>query len=157
MILILFFLSIVCSHSFAQDVDDKNTWDTARVDAVKAQKAKDIVQMYMHDYFEESNADAAIKHCAVPFAWDRWNLISSMEELKAQFAQTIQEKKGGSRKLTIDKITVEKARREIIDQVIPVDVYYVKIRIKIEGMSGTEGVLFAVQMTPEPKIIGLCD
>jgi hypothetical protein len=46
----------------------------------------------------------------------------------------------------------------MLDKIVPLDIYYVMLKIKREGDNNrSDAALFAVQMSDNPKIIGLSD
>lgn len=148
-IFLLLVLVAVTSLCYSQ-----NAADTI-IDPVKAEKAKVIVQQYLQLWVKGTEMDSLTALCAVPFAWDRKEIISDIRQLKTELTTTRSEK--GLLAFTIDTVYVKKVKREIIDVVVPIDIYYVVARVRRKGSRNFDGVLFAVQMTTEPKVVGISD
>jgi|GEM_PF-2865311 len=154
-------LLLLASSAFGQEnpMSGKDT-TLKNLDPVKAEKAKKLVYDYTRIWLrgDTQSVDSLVALCAFPFAWDRKEIIPGAEEFRQTQLRIIKEK-GRNRVSAIDSVYVKATRHEILDKVIPVDVYYVVLRLKItrSGKTKTENALFAVQVSGEPKIVGLSD
>lgn len=142
----------------AQDSSPYSDTTLALVDPVKAEKAKALVLDYIRILAKGDNTDSLVNICSIPFSWDRKRIIDNWSDFKAS-QQSIIEDKGKNRKFVIDTIFIRRVRSEMLDAIIPLNVYYVLVKIKIpkEVKDRTFGILFAVQITEDPKIIGFSD
>lgn len=151
--LILFFeiTNSQTSHNFP-DTTGKST------DPIRAEKAKSVVLKYIHLIAKGENIDSIMNMCSVPFALDRKEIISERAALKQKYVEMIADK-GKNRVFSVDTIFIRTTRKEILDNIIPLDVYYVVVKIKLpnETKEDTHGILLAVQMSDNPKIIGFSD
>lgn len=128
------------------------------INPIRAEKAKSVVLNYMRLFSKGENIDSILALCSVPFSWDRKEIISEKAALKQKHIDIIA-KKGKNRAFSVDTVFVKATRKEMLDKIIPLDVYYVMIRIKAASDPNGEGygIQFAVQMSDNPKIIGLSD
>jgi hypothetical protein len=128
------------------------------VDPIKAEKAKALVLDYIRILSKGGNLDSLVNLCGIPFSWDRKRIIDNWADFKTA-QQAVIANKGKNRKFEIDTVFIKAARREMLDEIIPLNVYYVIVRIKIarDNREKTAGVLFAVQICDHPKIIGFSD
>ena len=128
------------------------------VDPAKAEKAKALVLEYVRIIAKGTNADSLVKICDLPFSWDKKIIVDNWADFK-KAQQAIISNKGKSRKFIIDTVFVKAVRSEILDEIIPLNVYYViaKITVTKVNYEKTAEVLFAVQICEDPKIIGFSD
>lgn len=142
----------------AQDNDTVTDTTLNLVDPIKAEKAKALVLNYVRIISKGGKPDSLVKICGIPFSWDKKRIIDNWADFKAA-QQEIISKMGKNRQFEIDTIFVKAARSEILDEVIPLNVYYLIAKIKAtrDNYEKTAEVLFAVQITDNPKIIGFSD
>lgn len=128
------------------------------LDPIKAEKAKALALDYLRIFAKGDNIDSLVKICSVPFSWDRKRIIDNWVDFKAS-QQSLIDEKGKDRQFKVDSVFIKAIRSEILDRVIPINVYYVVVKIKYtwEGRERSSGVLFAVQISDEPRIIGIKD
>jgi hypothetical protein len=128
------------------------------VDPIRAEKAKALVLDYVRIIAQGTNADSLAKICGTPFSWDKKIIVDNWADLK-KAQQAIISNKGKNRKFIIDTVFVKAVRSEILDEIIPLNVYYVIAKIKVtkDNYEKTAEVLFAVQISDNPKIIGFSD
>lgn len=128
------------------------------VDPIKAEKAKALVLDYIRILAKGDHPDSLVNICSIPFSWDRKRIIDNWSDFKAS-QRSIIEDKGKNRKFIIDTIFIRTVRSEILDAIIPLNVYYVIAKVKVpkEIKDRTFGILFAVQISEDPKIIGFSD
>ena len=128
------------------------------IDPIRADKAKSVAVSYMRLFAKGENIDSILHFCSVPFSWDRKEIISEQAALKQKYIDIIA-KKGKNRAFSVDSVFITATRKEMLDKIIPLDVYYVMMRIRLPGDPNGKvyKVRFAVQMTDNPKIIGISD
>jgi hypothetical protein len=128
------------------------------VDPIKAEKAKALVLDYIRILSKGDNPDSLVNICSIPFSWDRTRIIDNWADFKTA-QQSVVAEKGGNRQFIIDTVFIKRARIEMLDKIIPLNVYYVIARIKIasDNREKAAGILFAVQISDHPKIIGFSD
>ncbi|MGC4104038.1 hypothetical protein [Ferruginibacter sp.] len=158
--------TIACFVTKAQITSKKEPYkflnaDTTlkELDPVKAAQAKTLVLDFTRILSKGDNVDSVINLCSVPFSCNRKEIIDTKGDLKTVF-QKIVEDKGKNRYYEVDTVFIRAIRREVLDNIIPLNIYYVVIRMKVMK-NGTirksSPVLFAVQVTDDPKIIGIAD
>lgn len=128
------------------------------INPIRADKAKSVAMNYMRLLAKGENIDSILDLCSVPFSWDKKEIISEQAVLKQKHIDIIA-RKGKNRAFSVDTIFVRATRKEMLDKIIPLDVYYVVIRIKLASDPNGKvyGIQFAVQMSDNPKIIGISD
>lgn len=128
------------------------------VDPIKAEKAKALALDYVRILSKGENPDSLVNICGIPFSWDRKRIIDNWADFKAA-QQSVVANKGKNRQFIIDTVFIKGAKIEILDDIIPLNVYYVIVKIKIArgDKEKTYGILFAVQISDNPKIIGFTD
>jgi len=142
----------------AQDISPYTDPSLKLVDPVKAEKAKALVLDYIRILAKGDNTDSLVNLCSIPFSWDRKRIIDNWADFKAS-QRSIIEDKGKNRSFIIDTVFIKGSRSEMLDEIIPLNVYYVIAKIKVpkEIKGRTFGILFAVQISENPKIIGFSD
>jgi hypothetical protein len=128
------------------------------INPIRADKAKSVAVNYMRLLAKGENIDSILALCSVPFSWDRKEIISEQAALKQKHIDIIA-KKGKNRAFFVDTAFIKATRKEMLDNIIPLDVYYVMIRIKqtSDPNGKVYDILFAVQMSDNPKITGISD
>ena len=159
-ILSLLFSKNIYSQDQREESEPKYSFpDTTlqSLDPKKAEIAKSLVVSYTRLLAEGKNIDSIVLLCSVPFAWDRKKIISDKKEFRNTQIKLIEEK-GKNRNFIIDSVYIKATRKEMIDKIIPLDIYYVMIKIRLtKEDQRSHYALFAVQMSDDPKIIGLSD
>lgn len=134
--------------------------DTTRsaIDPVREGKAKKLAQTYTELIAKGDNADSIVALSSIPYALDRVEIINHRDSLKKVF-QRIFDEKGKNRVFVFDSIYVSATRREIFDKIIPLDIYYVVVRVKVTraGKEKIRAILLGIQMSDNPKVIGFSD
>lgn len=128
------------------------------VDPIRAEKAKALALDYIRRLSKGDNPDSLVNLCGIPFSWDRIKIIDNWADFRTA-QQSVIANKGKNRQFKIDTVLIKAARIEILDAIIPLNVYYVAVKIKIvkDNKEKTKGILFAVQISDNPKIIGFSD
>lgn len=147
---------ILCiNFSFGQSSLDKIDTSSSSLDLIQATKAKALVVDFATLLYQGQDINKLLNKCSLPFAIDGEKIISSKEELKKTFSDIIN-LTGKGRKITIDSVYILGSRKEILNDVIPIHVYFVVLVLKIkDGKDEFEkSGGFAVQITDSPKIIG---
>jgi hypothetical protein len=159
---ILIFLVLLClfavNYSFCQESNNYPDTSDKVTDHDRTQKAKNLVLTFTRLILQGNDVDSILAICAVPFSWDRNEIISDFASLKNALERVIQQK-GKGRQFFPDTVFIKKTRKEILDNIIPLDLYCMVIKIKNKpgDAEKSDEILFAVQMSDEPKIIGFSD
>ena len=155
-ILILFCLLINQYVLFAQ-LSTTKVKDTT-ISLSESEKIKSFVQKYSALVINRGNIDSVINLSSIPFTWENGKVIRSSRELKKELTIAFADKKGRSI-LKSDTIIIKEVKTKIHGKRLPVLVSYIEQTFKyIGGEDNTEQVLkviFAVQLTNPPKVIGV--
>ena len=155
-LLVLFFLFFKQYVLFAQQ-STTNVRDTI-MSFSESEKIKSLVQKYSALVITRGNIDSITNLSSVPFAWENGKIIRSIRQLKKELTIAFADKKGRLI-LKSDTILIKEVKIEIHDKGLPVLVSYVEQTFKyIGGEDNKEQVLkviFAVQLTNPPKVIGV--
>jgi hypothetical protein len=159
----IFFLIFAISFLTATRVQGQGEYsppDTSRasIDPLREVKAKTLALEYCSMLMKGVSTDSIAAICTIPFSWDRKQIISDWETFH-RIHREVFEKKGINRPWSCDSIYVMATRKEVLDEIIPIDIYYVIVRINTvgKGKERAANVMLAVQMGDEPKIVGLSD
>ena len=154
----LLILMIGLQTTYGQARQNNSDTTLKNLDPVKAEKAKSIVASYARLFFNGENIDSLASLCSLPFAWDRKKIIETWPDFKKE-QQLIIDQKGKNSELVIDSVFVAAIRSEMLDKVVPVNIYYVIVTVKFnrEGKERSANALFAVQISEQPKIVGFSD
>src|SRR6476659_8865724 len=154
----LFILVFAIQTSHGQAKQNNSDTTLKNLDPAKAEMAKSLVASYARLFFKGENIDSLASLCSLPFAWDRKKIIENWTDFKKE-QQLIIDQKGKNRELAIDSVFVAAIRSEMLDRVIPVNIYYVIVTVKFnrEGKERSANALFAVQISEQPKIVGFSD
>ncbi len=130
-----------------------------KADAQQIEKAKRAALTFINACSNGYNVDSFMSVCTVPFALDRKEIVSDRAVLRQRFIEMGKEKHGASFKIKKVDISIASIQQEILLNVIPIDVYLFECMFVIKSgkRESTEGAVIAVQMTPEPKIVGISD
>lgn len=155
--LTMFFL-LVFYIGYGQDSYSYPDSTLKLVDPIKAEKAKALVLDYIRILSKGDNPDSLVHLCSIPFSWDRKRIIDNWADFKKAQRSVVAEK-GKNRQFIIDTVFIKGARIEMLDDIIPLNVYFVIVKIKVprNDREIKAEVLFAVQISDNPKIIGLSD
>lgn len=142
----------------AQNTDAPPEKMPVSIDPVKAEKAKALVLNYIRILSKGERLDSLAHFCAIPFAWDRKRIIDNWADFKASQQEVIANK-GKGRQFIIDTVYVESVKSEILDNIIPLNIYNVIAKIKVAGdtRGRTHQISFGVQISENPKIVGFSD
>lgn len=158
----IFLLSMLflCALNVVRGQDNYTHPDTTLklVDPIKAEKAKALALDYIRILSKGDNPDSLVNICSIPFSWDRKRIIDNWADFKKTQRSVVAEK-GKNRQFIIDTVFIKGARIEMLDDIIPLNVYYVIVKIKVprNDREIKAEVLFAVQISDNPTIIGLSD
>ena len=154
----LFIMVTAFQTSYGQDKQNNSDTTLKNLDSAKAEIAKSLVTSYARLFFKGENIDSLASLCSLPFAWDRKKIIENWTDFKKE-QQLIINQKGKNRALDIDSVFVMAVRKEMLDRVVPVNIYYVVLTIKFsrDGKEQSANALFAVQISEQPKIVGFSD
>src|SRR6478735_12405247 len=147
----LFILVIGFQTSYGQAKQNNSDTTLKNLDPAKAEMAKSLVASYARLFFKGENIDSLASLCSLPFAWDRKKIIENWTDFKKEL-QLVINQKGKNRVLVIDSVFVAGIRNEMLDRVVPVNIYYVILTIKFnrDGVEKTANALFAVQISEQP-------
>lgn len=153
---IAFLFLLLNNSSYGQNSLDKMDTSELSIDHAKAEKAKSVVASFSRGLLSGGiTADSLLSLCALPFAIDGKRIITDINDFRKTFNDIIGSN-GGSPQIHIDSIYVIGTRKEILNDVIPIDVYFIVIEIKIKkgDKEFEKSAGFGVQMTDKPRIIG---
>lgn len=157
-----FFLTILFLSLFSlvrgQNTDTPLYKTPVSIDPIKAEKANALVLSYIRIILKGDRLDSLVHFCAIPFAWDRKKIIENWADFNAA-QQSVIDRKGKNRQFIIDTVYIESVKSEMLDKIIPLNIYYVIAKIKVPGdtRGRIRSISFAVQISENPKIVGFSD
>ena len=153
----IFLLLIFSFHfSFGQSIDEKIDTSKVSFDPFESEKAKATVYNFVNTMLHEGNVDSMLSICSFPFIMDG-ELYNDVEKAKADFLVMIKDMGAHSVKVTVDTPSIFGVRKEVLHQLIPLNVYFVinTLKFDIDGQIRAKRSVFAVQVSNRPKITGI--
>ncbi len=153
--LIILALALTINFSYGQSSTDKIDTSLSSLDLVQATKAKDLVVEFATLLLKGQDIHTLLDKCSLPFVINGEKIISSKDELRKAFSGIINSN-GKNGKIHIDSAYIFGSRKEILNDIIPVHVYFVVLVLKVKNGNDEfeKNAGFAVQISDELKIIG---
>ena len=148
----------VTSYSYGQGLRDSVDTYGKNIDASFADQAKLVVANFITLLFKKGNIDSLLSKCSVPFVVDGKE-VSNSSDLKKIFIRVMDAVNKRGHDINVDTTYIFGSRKEILNELIAVDVYFVACTIKIgvNCQSPTQQSIFSVQVGDRPKIIGIAN
>jgi len=153
--LIILVLILSINISFGQTTSDNIDTSMSNIDPILATKSMELVRNFATLFYQGNDINKLLDLCSVPFVIDGEEIISGKSELGKKFTESI-DIVGKNRQIDIDSVYIYGSRKEILNDLIPVDVYFIVLVLKIKNGKDVfeKNGGFAVQIADDLKIIG---
>ena len=125
------------------------------------EKAIAAATAFMNAIIRDSSIDNLINLCSLPFCHDDSVIITTRPELRSALTALIAAaaKDRGRTHPRIDSVYVLDIRREVLFDMVPINIYFTVINLKMtyQGKEATRLLILAVQLTDDARIVGIED
>jgi hypothetical protein len=124
-------------------------------------RAVALATTFMNDIIHDSAASTLAGLCSLPFCYDDTVIVLTRNELGKSLSQLLAASAAAAKRTnpSVDSAYVLDIRKEVLFGMVPINIYFTVVRLKfsIQGKQAAKLLILAVQLSDEPRVVGIQD